>query len=186
MDFSENSLLILQEALNGDTQAWELLFSQLWPIVNGVVVSITKNNVYSTTVEDISQNVFVLLTKDNAKRLRQYNPDRGILENYVARIAHNCAIDYLRSNAKHLRNVDLSSFPDPITESDSVLPMLEEWEMIAALATLTARERQVIDLVFKQNLETSTAAKAMNVSRETVRSEKSHALQKLRKFFGVK
>ena len=186
MNFFENSSLILQKALSGDNAAWDVLFALLWPVVAGVAAQKAKRVGGDAMVEDIAQNVFIHLTKDNAKRLRQYDSTRGELQSYVAKIARNCTIDHLRRNANQLRNVDISQLPEPVDESGFSLPMLEDWEMVAALSVLTTREKEVIDLLFKRDLEVSEAAKIMKISPDTVRSEKSHALKKLKKFFGQK
>lgn len=184
MNFSENSSLILQKALSGDNAAWDALFERLWPVVAAVAAQKAKAVGGDAMVDDIAQNVFIRLTRDNARRLRQYDSHRGTLESYVAKIAHNCTIDYLRSNASHFRNVDISSLSEPVSVAASTLPMLEAWEMGAALSTLTPREREVVDLLYKQDLGVAEAAKHMKISPDTVRSEKSHALKKLKKFFG--
>jgi len=186
MDFSENSSSILQKALAGDRQAWDDLFTNLWPVVVGVVANRVKAFGGDSLVEDIAQNVFVRLLENDARRLSLFNPDGGALEAYVAKVAFNCSIDYLRSNGKHLAAIDISSLPELISETDTSLPMLEAWEMSAALNSLTPREREVIVLLFKQNISVAAAASRMRVTPDTVRSEKSHALKKLKFFFGQK
>jgi RNA polymerase sigma factor (sigma-70 family) len=184
MNFSENSSLILRKALSGDNAAWDALFAGLWPIVAGVAAVKAKAVGGDALVDDIAQNVFIRLTMDNAKRLRRFDPDKGTLESYVAKIAGNCAVDDLRGHARHFRTVDISSLPEPVAPTDSSLPMLEEWEMVAALNSLAPREKEVIELLFKRDLTVAEAASHMRISPETVRSEKSHALKKLKRFFG--
>lgn len=185
MNFPENSFPILQQALAGDSRAWDSLFEHLWPIVVSVIAIQLKSFDNNALVDDIAQDIFVHLTKNDATHLRQYQPTRGMLESYVARIARNCTIDFLRRNARHFRTVDISSLPDPaVEETDSPLPMLETWEITAAMKTLTPREREVIGLLFMKNLDMPTAAERMAVTSDTIRSLKSHAIRKLKKFFG--
>lgn len=184
VDYYENSHHVLQKALAGDNQAWDELFSFLWPVAAGVAASVIKGIGGMAMAEDIAQNVFVRLTEENARRLRLFDPAKGKLEPYIARIAHTAAVDYLRSNAKHFRNTDISSLPDIILNESDPLPMLEEWEMTAAFATLTPREKQVIELLYKKHLSSMEAAEQLKVNPDTIRSEKSHALKKLKIFFG--
>lgn len=183
VELSENSSLIVKKALSGDSQAWDELFACLWPVAVSVAASIIKERGGLALAEDVAQNVFVRLTADNAKRLRLFNPDRGTLEKYIARISYTCAIDYLRSNAKHLRNTSDATIPEHASAPDDALPSVEEWELAAAMATLTPREREVTELLYKENLENTEAAIRLGISPATVRSEKSHALKKLKKFF---
>lgn len=186
MDSHAESSEILKIALTGDSQAWDWLFERLWPVATGVAAAKLKALFGDGAVEDAAQNTFVRLTENNAKRLRLFNPNKGQLESYVARVAHNCAIDYLRAHAHQLRSRDLTEIPDTVSMDATPLPMLESWELHAALATLTPRERQVITLLFNDHLETAEAAQRLGVGQDTIRSEKSHALKKLKRFFRQK
>ena len=161
-----------------------MLFAHLWPVVIGTISSKSKIPSGSLSVEDLAQNIFVRLLEDNARRLRFFSSSKGTLESYVAKIAHNSLINHIQRHFKASRNIDIADIPEPIDEDTPSLPMAEDWEIIAALETLTARERQVIELLYEGNLSTSEAATNLGISPDTIRSEKSHALKKLKNFFG--
>lgn len=187
MNFSENPSLALQQALAGDKAAWDAFFTLLWPVVTSVIdrkVKMAKGVVDAALVDDITQNVFVQLMEDDARRLRRFDPKRGALESFIAKIASNCTFDYLRTNARHFRNIEISSLPETAAPDDFSLPMIEEWEMAAALQTLTPREKETIELLYKHDMDVIGVAEHMAISPDTVRSTKSHALKKLKKFFG--
>lgn len=184
MDFCEDVESMLSRALAGDSLAWDALFAALWPVVTAVAASLLAAAGGVPAVEDAAQNTFIRLMADDAKRLRNFDITKGTLKGYVAKTAHNCAIDYLRSHSKHFRHADLSAISEPVDASAAVFPMVEEWEMAAAMNTLSPREREVVALLFKENLDTSEAAARLGVGADTVRSAKSHALKKLKKFFG--
>ena len=180
----EDSTALLQQALSGDRDAWDALFTHLWPVVVGTISPKSTMPAGSLSVEDLAQNVFIRLLEDNARRLRLFSPSKGALESYVAKIAHNSWIDHIQRHSRTIRNIDIADLPEPIDEDAPSLPMAEDWEISAALETLTTRERQVIELIYKESFETVDAAKRLGVSPDTIRSEKRYALQKLKKFFG--
>lgn len=178
MNAPENSFHLLQQALSGDRDAWERLFAHLWP----VAVASARSICDAATVEDIAQNAFVRIMENDANRLRRFSPERGSLENYIAKITRNCAVDYVRSQSKRFQDIDLTSYSEMVAPEDP-LPILEEWEIMAALSTLTPRERQTIILLYQEDMTTNEAAKKMGIGTDSIRSTKSHALGKLRKFF---
>lgn len=185
MDFSENSSTILQKALSGNDLAWDKLFHKLWSVITVVIATKARNIGGNPLIEDIAQNVFLRLMENDAKRLRLFDPHKGTLERYIATVANRCTVDYFRSNMKHFRNVDLSQLPEMYTDPDSSL-MASSWEITAALKMLSPRENEVIQLLFKKHLSVAEAAEKLGITAETIRSVKSHALKKLKKFFTEK
>lgn len=185
MNFPEDIEITLQKALEGDALAWDALFTRLWPVLTAITASRLISIGGEAAVEDAAQNALFRLTADNARRLRYFDASRGSLESYIAKVAYNSAIDYCRSHSKHFHHANLDSLPEPIDENENALPMVEEWEILAAKETLSPREREVINLIYRENLGTSEVAERLGVGMDTMRSEKSHALKKLKKFFGV-
>lgn len=177
-----DTIEILQRALAGDNEAWDKLFKRLWKVVVGVAASMMKG-MDNAAIEDAAQNTFVRLTEDNSRRLRMYDARRGNLEHYIAKIAHNCTIDYLRTNKRHRGAKDLSSIPAPDQKDKNEPGRIFPWELNAAMETLSAREREVFEMLYYDHLDTAEVAERMSIGDDTVRSLKSHGMQKLRKFF---
>ena len=168
----------LQQALSGDDGAWDRVFDRLWPIVAGVAASHIFGMDYSA-VEDCAQNTFARLLEKDSRRLREYDPHRGTIESYVAKIAYHCTIDFLRTHARHSRNINQIQITASQNDSEHFYP----WELTAALETLTTREKEVMELLYFDHVDTGDIANRLGVTAETVRSVKSHAMQKLRVFF---
>ena len=177
-----NACEFLEPALSGDETAWDELFKCLWPVVAGVASSMLRG-MATASIDDAAQNTFVRLTEDGCRRLRLYDAGRGNLERYVAKIAHNCTLDYLRANARHLGTRDLSFVPEPEQESKNPSNRIYPWELTAALGVLSAREREVIEMLYYDHCGTAEVAACLGIGADTVRSLKSHAVQKMRKFF---
>lgn len=62
---------------------------------------------------------------------------------------------------------------------------IEEWELTAALGVLTAREREVMDCLFRKEMTTGETAGELGMAEATVRIHKMSGLTKLRRHFGV-
>lgn len=184
MENHENFSTILQQALSGDENAWDELFVILWPVIYGVISSKVANTRLGGHIEDMAQNILVKLLDDNAKRLRLFSPEKGMLERFVARVARNYAIDLLRSPSNSFNHIDIDELTFLSGSEEAPLPMLEQWEIDAAMGTLSEREREVIQLHYQDHLEATEIAEKLNLTASTVRSEKSRALKKLRHFFG--
>lgn len=184
MENHENSSTILRQALSGDENAWDKLFDLLWPVIYGAVATKVANTHLTGQIEDLAQSVLVKLLDDNAKRLRLFSPEKGMLESFVARVARNFTIDHLRNPSNAFHHSDISDFIDFLSEAEAPLPMVEPWEIDAAMGTLSEREREVVQLHYLGHLEAMEIAEKLNLTASTVRSEKSRALKKLRQFFG--
>lgn len=184
MENHEDSSTILQKALSGDENAWDTLFVILWPVIYGAVRARVANTHLGGHIEDMAQNILVKLLDENAKRLRLYSPEKGILERFVARVARNYAIDLLRRPSTSFNHIDIDELTCLSAMEEAPLPMVEQWEIDAAMGALSEREREVIELHYHDHLDAREIAEKLNLTTSTIRSEKSRALKKLRLFFG--
>lgn len=184
MENHEDSSTILQKALSGDEKAWDELFVVLWPVIYGAVAARVANTHLNGQIEDMSQSILVKLLDDNAKRLRLFSPEKGMLERFVARVARNYTIDHLRNPSNTVSHADIADFTESLGAVEDPLPMVEQWEIDAAMGTLSEREREVVELHYLNHLEVMEIAQKLDLTTSTIRSEKSRALKKLRRFFG--
>lgn len=170
--------------LDGDDGAWERLVDRLWPVVAGTVwKSIGGRD--ADTVDDICQDVFVKLCADDFRGLRRFDASRGTVERYVAVMARTTAIDAVRGKAK-AQHVSIAGMEEQFAApGDDMLPPIEDWELAAALGTLTPRERETMDCLFRREMTTAEAAAELGMAEATIRIHKMGALGKLRVYFGV-
>jgi RNA polymerase sigma-70 factor (ECF subfamily) len=171
--------------LQGDEQAWETLVDRLWPVVAGTVWKCLGGARDANAIDDICQDVFAKLCVDGFRALRRFDPARGSLERYVAVMARSTAIDAVRGKGK-AQHVAISGFLEeslPAPGGDT--PFIEDWELAAALGTLTEREREVVERLYRRELSTGEAAAELGMAEATVRVHKMSGLEKMRKFFGI-
>lgn len=172
--------------LAGDDQAWERLVDRLWPVVAGTVWKSLGGSRDADTVDDVCQDVFVKLCANDYRGLRQFNPGRGALERYVAVMARSTAIDAMRGKGK-IRHASIDGMEEQFAApTGDILPPVEDWELAAALGTLTPREQETMDCLFRREMSTAEAAGELGMAESTIRIHKMSALGKLRAYFGVK
>jgi len=105
---------------------------------------------------------------------------RGAEEAYVRQIIVNASIDESRRPWRRERSFDL--VPDQGYE----LPDRAEWsELMAALAALPPRQRQVVVLRHWLGLSVDETAADLGISPGTVKSQTAHGLEHLRRALEV-
>lgn len=181
MNTDEEDRRLIRQILSGDDSGWEKLFDALWPLACRIAASVMAGH-DGAAIEDAAQNTLVRLADENCRNLRHYDPERGPFRKYVAQIARNATRDYLRRQKKFSRHADLSHRPEPEAPASSA-PLYDGVEVTAALETLTPREREVVEMLILDSLTPTETAERLGTAAATVRSLKSHAMAKLKKYF---
>lgn len=129
--------------------------------------------------EDATQASFIKISRE----LPKYDPSKGKLYTWLARVASNTAMDMLRSNAFRLKSKSESL--NEIILIDKTVTYnhinVETLGLTNLLTILTAREKTVIDLLYFQDFTQSEAAKKLGVPLSTIKTLARRALAKLRK-----
>ncbi len=180
---------LLRDCIAGNPEAWSWFVDHVSPVIWRVVWRFAANGNRQQSAEDIFQEVFVRLCMDDRRLLRRFDPARSSIEFYVALIARSTAIDILRKNQRMPHLLSLHEF-DPY---DSILsapgngqdPMIEDWQIDAAMAKLGEREREVIRMSYQDEASTLQIADKMGMAEATVRSTRRNALDKIRDFLRI-
>jgi RNA polymerase sigma-70 factor, ECF subfamily len=131
-------------------------------------------------IEDVFQEVFVSLFKNDCEALAHYDPSRASLGTYLCTIAKNAAI-----NACKRKRVDIVEYTDIPGEEretpETLLDLKDAAQRIESiLPSLTARERFFFKLYFEDNAPPEEIAEILGVSIDTVYSKKAKIIGKLR------
>ena len=137
-------------------------------------------------LEDLVGMVCLDLVKDEYRKLRLFDPERGYrLSSWIGLIATNIAHDALRRRAPPHTSTDddesplaelQSQGPDPLEELDHK----EKVEMLArAVKHLTATDQEFIQLYYGQQKSPEEIAQITGVSINTVYSRKNKVRGKL-------
>ena len=137
--------------------------------VYGYLVYLTRDR---SLAEDLTADTF-------EKALRawvRFDPRRGSARTWLCQIARTTALDWFRAEERRRRREERSARPD-VDEgamSEGLSPELE-----AALAGLSAAEREVIALRVLLDLDGEETARVLGISPTAVSTRLSRALKKL-------
>jgi RNA polymerase sigma-70 factor (ECF subfamily) len=127
------------------------------------------------TAEDLTQETFLRIWNS----AKGYDEKRGPLKNWVATIARNCAIDYLRSADGR---VFREAVPLDRTRQVSATGVHPEVSTLLrqVASVLSADDRMVLDLCYGEGLSHTEIAKALQRPLGTVKTWIRRALQNMR------
>jgi RNA polymerase sigma-70 factor (ECF subfamily) len=137
-------------------------------------------------IEDIFQEVFVRLVKDDFRLLRTFDPNRATLSTWLTIVSRSTAIDCLRR--RRLNTVSLEAGQIGAAPESEQSPTSGDAPEATGLPMhlLTDRQRLVLQMLFDDELTVEQVARRMGVDEQTVRSTKHKALTRLREFYGVR
>ncbi|MCA9668996.1 MAG: sigma-70 family RNA polymerase sigma factor [Myxococcales bacterium] len=179
---------LLARVLDGDKKAWTLFCSRYENLIVGCVLRVLRryNASYtSADLADLVSEVWVVLLKDDRRKLRLYEPTRGYrVSSWIGLIATNCTIDQLRMRqAEHSYLDDISGADRFLVTSerpDARLEMEETADLARqALAQLTEDEQRFVVSCYRDERAPAELAEELGVTVNTVYSRKFKVRQKL-------
>ena len=154
----------------GDDQRIELLFGELFAIAYRVGYRIVGD---VTTAEDVAAET---VARAVVHWPRLDHPARR--QAWVAKVAANVAIDVVRRRGRLL-----SDTRPPVADTGADRTA-ERLALAAALASLSARQRQVVVLRYLADLPEAEVASSLGLSLNTVKKHTARALAALRRTLG--
>ncbi len=183
----------LQACVNGDKRAWDA-FVVRWA---GVVVAAVRRTVRGRRgeivgaagmdIEDIVQEVFVRLVRDDYRLLKTFNGERASLSTWLTLVARSTAIDRLRG--RRLPPTPLTQHAPPAAppHGDAAASGGRGGDdpPVIPLHVLSERQRLVLRMLFDEDMSVREAAAMLQVDEQTIRSTKHKALERLRAAMGA-
>ena len=161
--------------LRGEKAAWDAFVRRY----GGLVVAAVRGVAMAQAeVEDLTQEVFVRLCKDDFRLLRNYDPERASLSTWLTIVARSTARDGLRR--RRAETVPLDSVPEAQLAIDPVMPV-EKLKLPEAL--LSPRQREILAMLYDREMDVAEIARALGIDPQTVRSAHHKAMVKLRAHF---
>ncbi len=166
---------------NGDKDALKEIYKEYMKYVFGTIYQVVGNH---EDAEDITADFFVKLWTNSDK----YVPG-GSHKAYLATIARNMAIDFLRKNKKE---VLVSEFTTEVSEEEEILlpkttenpvedEVVEDISLKEALGKLKPREREVINMKVINDMTFKEISETTNTPMGTVTWLYRQAINKLRR-----
>jgi len=168
----------LDALARGDKEAWEAFVRRYAGLVAAAVRGVARE---AAEVEDLAQEVFVRLCKDDFRLLRSYNPTRAGLSTWITIVARSTARDAMRRHRPVLMAIE--AVPESRLAVDPIEPA-ERLKLPEAL--LSPRQREILTMLYDREMEVAEIAKALGIDPQTVRSAHHKAMVKLRAHFKAK
>ncbi len=182
-------LELLRSVIRRDPGAWQTFFKRHERLILACLRRVyTRYHVPMSQeqLEDLVGMVCLDLVRDDYKKLRKYDPERGYrLSSWIGLIATNIAHDALRRRGPPHSSTDdedsplaelQSTLPDPL----EVLNHKERVDLLAeAVKHLTPTDQEFIRLYYQEQRSPEEIAEASGVSVNTVYSRKNKVRGKL-------
>ena len=161
--------------LRGEKAAWDAFVRRY----GGLVVAAVRGVAMAQPeVEDLTQEVFVRLCKDDFRLLRGYDPARASLSTWITIVARSTARDGLRR--RRAETVPIDFVPEAQLAVDPVEPV-QKLKLPEAL--LSPRQREILTMLYDREMDVAEVAQALSIDPQTVRSAHHKAMVKLRVHF---
>ena len=161
----------------GDVGLWRTFVRRISPVVfsviRGTLISAGRDG---GEAHDLLQELFLRLCKDNFRLLKQYNPERARLSTWLAVIARNMTIDYLRR--RRPPTISLEEIPEQGSEETGIGHEMDG--IVISFQVLPPRQMMVMKLMYEKDMDVKEVADFMGITEQSVRSMHHKAVKKLR------
>lgn len=165
----------LVELLAGDKRSWDRFVRRYAALIVAAVRGVALG---SGDIEDLTQEVFVRLCKDDFRLLRTYDATRASLSTWITIVARSTARDALRRRRPD--SVPIEAVPEMHLKVDPVEPPPK---LKLPEALLSPRQREILGMLYDKEMEVAEIAAALSIDPQTVRSAHHKAMLKLRAHF---
>ena len=165
----------LARLLTGDKRAWDEFVRRYAALIVAAVRGVASG---SGEIEDLTQEVFVRLCKDEFRLLRSYDATRASLSTWITIVARSTARDALRRRRPD--SVPIDAVPEVHLKVDAVEPVPK---LKLPDALLSPRQREILAMLYDREMEVAEIAAALDIDPQTVRSAHHKAMLKLRAHF---
>jgi RNA polymerase sigma-70 factor, ECF subfamily len=168
---------LMQAIQNGQVNALGALYDRHSRFVYGLALKMLTR---PDEAEEVTQDIFLTLWQRDI-----YDSSRGSMTQFLSVLTRSRAMDRLRSRGSRLRFLErFQRFMQTVPSKDSPLDVASINErsrtVKAALATVPAPEREVLELAYFEGLSQAQIAQRLNIPLGTVKSRSRQGLQKLR------
>jgi RNA polymerase sigma-70 factor (ECF subfamily) len=182
---------LLARVLSGDPRAWAELSRRYQNLIVSCVIRVLRRYGASFNADDLADlvsEVWVVLLRDDMRKLRLYDPARGYrLASWLGLMATNCTIDQLRlrSSSSQCSYLEDLSGAERLLVDETVHPESElEAQEAASLArraldALSSEERAFVISCFHDERDPEELASELGVTVNTVYSRKFKIREKL-------
>ena len=169
---------MIDALLRGEGAAWENFVRRYARLIVAAVRGFVQA---PGEVEDLTQEVFLRLCRDEFRLLRSYDPSRASLSTWLTIVSRSTVRDALRRRRAEM--VPIDTVPEGRLAIDPVEPV-QKLKLPEAL--LSPRQREILAMLYDREMDVAEVAAALGIDPQTVRSAHHKAIVKLRTHFKAK
>jgi len=191
-----DDLEFVRRCSEGDKQSWDQFVEKYSRLIYSYIHSVLKLKGVSPSKEntdDIFQDIFVLLTKDNFRKLKTFQGKNGCsLASWLRQVTVNFTIDYVR-RLKPVISIDEEdennlAFKDIIVDkaplaSDTFTREEKLGHLKDCIGRLDREDKYFLELHLNQGLSLEGLRGHLRISRPAIDMRKSRIIDKLRDCF---
>ena len=193
---------LLRGVLERNERAWAEFIRRYRALIYHCIAKVMSRYSRAAVEADLDEmyaEVLMVLVRDDMRKLRIYNPERGSkLGSWIGLLTINATHDHLRSSARHPWRERLEPAPGSLPVNQQVpglagyndcprtpleqLLAKERWSHLETiLADFSQRDRTFLQLYYNQGMEAAGVAECMSISVKTVYSKKHKIRAHLRR-----
>lgn len=190
---------LIQDCIKQDKKSWDLFVERYSKLIYSTLHHVLGEKGFTDKkdiVDELFNETFVALMKDNAKKLQQFQ-GRCSLASWIRLITTNVAIDYLRRLKPTVTSLD-----DDPEEGPSLADVIADEKTQGIRETLSGEEeKEIFSMVFKEldvkdqlllrllfidETSSEEAAEIMGLTKEAIYMRKSRLINELKRLIGQK
>ena len=191
-----NDLEFVRQCAKGDKRSWDTFVEKYSRLIYSCIYSVLKIQGRikpQDNINDLFQEIFVLLSRDNFNKLKTFQGRNNCsLATWLRQVAINLTIDYLR-RSKPVISLDAEdeegrSLKDVL--GDSAEPIREQifqkekiMHLKDCIKKLDVDERYFLELYLNQGLDPQDIALSLGLSRPSLDMRKHRIIEHLRECF---
>ena len=194
-----DDLEFVQGCLKGNKQSWSEFISRYSRLIYNYiysVLSVKGRSISAEQVEDIFQEIFHALIKDNYRKLSTYQGKNGCsLASWLRQVTINFTLDYLRK-LKSITSLDMEdedgfALKDTLKDfSPGAIEFLNQQDkrktLQECISLLESAEQYFLELLLNQGVTLDEIKEHLKISRGAVDMRKGRIFQKLQDCFKKK
>lgn len=181
---TEQERLLISGCGRGDKAAWDAFVEQYSSLVYHTIrktLSFYRADLRGEQIDDLFQEFFITILKDDFKKLRQFRGDAGCtLGSWIRLVASRLVIDFLRKKVPIPSQITNSIYAAAPTPDELVISQEEERLLEQRIKTLSPKERIFLDLCYRKGLTAEELSVHLNTSLAAIYTQKSRLLEKIR------
>ncbi len=173
---------LMAAVARGDQAAFGELYDRVGGTVHGIVRKVVRDPAQS---EEVTQEVMVEVWRTAVR----FDPDKGSVRTWILTMAHRRAIDRVRSEQSSRDRTERVGHRDQVRAFDEVAEEVEvrsEHDQVReALSTLTALQREAVELAYYQGYTYREVSELLDTPLGTIKTRMRDGLIRLRDAMGV-